>query len=345
MILDDEYFMAHAITLAEKGIGMVSPNPLVGAVLVYNQRIIGEGYHMKYGEAHAEVNCINSVSEEDKHLIPLSKLYVTLEPCVHFGKTPPCADLIIKAGIKDVVIAALDPFEEVNGKGVEKLVHADIEVRTDVLQYEARFQNRRFFWFHENKQPYIILKWAQTADGFMASFDDERLLITGDLSNELVHQWRSEEDAIMIGARTALLDDPLLTVRHVPGKSPLRVIVSGEGEFPSSLRMFNDGNPVIIFNPYKEENVGNQHFKKVDYSSDPVEMMEILYNMNVQSLIVEGGPTLLQYFIDHYFWNEIRIITNTTLFIENGVPTPILPDEVDIVMDEMFENDRVIVII
>ena len=345
MILDDDFFMAHAIALAEKGIGMVSPNPLVGAVLVYNQRIIGEGYHMKYGEAHAEVNCINSVSVEDVHLIPQSKLYVTLEPCAHFGKTPPCADMIIKAGIKEVVIATLDPFEQVNGKGIEKLIAAGVEVKTEVLQFDARFQNRRFFWFHENKAPYIILKWAQTDDGFMASSDDKRLLITGDLSNQLVHQWRSEEDAIMIGARTALLDDPLLTVRHVPGKSPVRIIISGEDDFPSTLKMFNDGNPVIIINPYKDEVVGNQHFKKVNYTNGPNEMLEMLYSMNIQSVMVEGGPTLLQYFIDHHCWHEIRIITNTTLSIENGVTAPILPDDLDVVMDEMFENDRVVVMI
>ena len=345
MDLDDDFFMARAIELAEIGIGSVSPNPLVGAVLVHNQRIIGEGYHMKYGESHAEVNCINSVSQGDRHLIPQSKLYVTLEPCAHFGKTPPCADMIIKVGIKEVFVATLDPFEQVNGKGIEKMIAAGIEVTTDVLPFEARFQNRRFFWFHENKQPYVILKWAQTADGFMASSDDQRLLITGDEANQLVHQWRAEEDAIMIGARTAILDNPLLTVRLVEGTSPLRIILSGEGDFTDSLKMFNDGSPVLILNPYKNEAVGNQLFKKVNYADGPDEMMELLFNMNIQSIIVEGGPTLLQYFIDHHCWHEIRIITNTNLMIEKGISSPRLPDDVETVMDQMFGDDRVTVMI
>ena len=345
MIKDDEYFMAEAMALAENAIGYTSPNPMVGAVLVHDGEIVGQGYHMKYGEAHAEVNCINSVTKENQHLIKDSVLYVTLEPCAHHGKTPPCVDLIIANEIKEVVIATLDPFEEVNGRGVEILKTAGIKVKTEVLYFEARFQNRRFFWYHENKQPYIILKWAETADGFMASADNERLMITGEESNMLVHQWRSEEDAIMIGSRTAILDDPLLTVRHVEGPSPIRIVINTDDELPLTLKMFNDGLPTIVFNTEKEEVQGSVVYKKVDILNGPEELLSALYDLKIQSVIVEGGARLLQYFLDHGCWNEIRRITNTTLNIGEGISVPNLPTDVETVLEQMYGNDRVTVMI
>jgi diaminohydroxyphosphoribosylaminopyrimidine deaminase/5-amino-6-(5-phosphoribosylamino)uracil reductase len=345
MIKDDEYFMGEAMALAEKSIGHTSPNPMVGAVLVHDGEIIGQGYHMKYGEAHAEVNCINSVAKENQHLIKESVLYVTLEPCAHHGKTPPCVDLIIANEIKEVVIAALDPFEEVNGRGIEILQAAGIKVKTEVLQFDARFLNRRFFWYHENKQPYIILKWAETADGFMASSDNERLIITGEASNMLVHQWRSEEDAIMIGSRTAILDDPLLTVRHVEGPSPIRIVINTDDELRLSLKMFNDGLPTIVFNTEKEEVQGLVVYKKVDIRNGPDELLFQLYEMKIQSVMVEGGARLLQYFLNHACWHEIRRITNTTMILGAGINTPDLPDDVETVMDQMYGNDRVRVMI
>lgn len=345
MIKDDEYFMSEAIALAANANGYTSPNPMVGAVLVYQGEIIGRGYHVKYGEAHAEVNCIHSVVKKNQYLIKDSVLYVTLEPCAHHGKTPPCVDLIIASEIKEVVIATLDPFEQLNGRGVQLLQAAGIHVKTEVLHHEARFQNRRFFWYHEIKQPYIILKWAETADGFMAYNNSKRLMITGKESNMLVHQWRLEEDAVMIGSRTAILDDPLLTVRYVEGPSPIRIVISTDDELPLTLKIFNDGLPTIVFNTEREEELGSVVYKKMDIRNGPDELLSALYNMKIQSVIVEGGAKLLQYFLENGCWNEIRRITNTTLPIGEGLNAPALPYDIETVLDQMYGDDRVHIMI
>src|SRR5690606_9876485 len=213
--------MRRCLELASLGAGQVAPNPMVGAVLVHNDRIIGEGFHKRFGEAHAEVNCINSVNENDRDLIPGSTIYVSLEPCAHFGKTPPCADLIIHERIPRCIVALRDPFPDVNGKGIEKLLAAGVDVKVGILEDEARELNKRFFRFHINHRPYIILKWAQTADGYIGAGEGQRLLISNEYSNRLVHRWRSEEAAILVGTRTAELDNPALTTRLWPGSSPV----------------------------------------------------------------------------------------------------------------------------
>jgi diaminohydroxyphosphoribosylaminopyrimidine deaminase/5-amino-6-(5-phosphoribosylamino)uracil reductase len=326
--MTDELYMKRCLELASKGAGQVAPNPMVGAVLVYEDRIIGEGWHMKYGNAHAEANCIASVKEADSIFIPKSTLYVSLEPCAHHGKTPPCADLIIKHKIPVVVIGCRDPFPLVNGKGIEKLISADVLVKQDVLKDECIELNRRFFTFHEKKRPYIILKWAQTADHFIAATNDERLLISNESSNSLVHRWRSEEAAVMIGTNTAMLDDPLLTNRLWPGSSPTRIVIDLDLKLPSSLRVFNDQAPTIVVNHLRDEVDRNITYIKFDSPKPFLTLLcTVLHEMNIQSIIVEGGAKLLQSFIDEDLWDEARVITNTQMKISMGLSAPILPNK------------------
>lgn len=236
---NDELYMQRCLQLAQLAAGHTAPNPMVGAVLVHDGVIIGEGYHKQYGGPHAEVNCINSVAEEHKHLIPSSFIYVSLEPCAHYGKTPPCADLIIRNKIPKVVVGCRDPFKQVDGKGIEKLVNAGIDVTVGVLEKECRQVNRRFFTFHTQHRPYVLLKWAQTGDGKIASYSEERLLISNDISNKLVHKWRSEEAAILVGTNTALMDNPSLTNRLWSGKSPIRLVIDMDLRLPKHLQLFN----------------------------------------------------------------------------------------------------------
>src|SRR5215207_8983700 len=220
-----EIYMHRCLELARLGSGSVAPNPMVGAVLVYKDMIIGEGYHQQYGEAHAEVNCLNSVRPEHQHLIEQSTLYVSLEPCAHYGKTPPCADLIIQKKIPEVVVGCCDPFIQVNGKGIEKLQSAAVNVTIGVLEEECKQLNKRFFGFHTVQRPYVILKWAQTADGKVAGNDYGRKRISNQQTNRIVHKWRSEETTVVVGTNTALYDDPALTTRLWAGKNPVRIVV------------------------------------------------------------------------------------------------------------------------
>ena len=322
--LHQEY-MFRCLELARHGAGFVSPNPMVGAVLVYQNRIIGEGWHQMYGGPHAEVNCIRSVSQADEHLIPNSTLYVSLEPCAHFGKTPPCSHLIIEKKIHRVVVACSDPFEAVNGKGIQLLEQAGIEVMTGVLEKEAMDLNNRFFCFHQRKRPYIILKWAQSSDGFIAGISEDRLLITHEQTNRLVHRWRSEEAAILIGTETAIKDNPSLTNRYWLGKSPLRLVVDRQLRLPENLVMFRDGNPVIIFNEQKNDQQGELRFVKINTDQSFIDQLFVYcYQNGVQSILVEGGAKLLQSFIDADQWDEARIITNTTLQVGSGLPAPMI---------------------
>ena len=322
--LHQEY-MFRCLELARHGAGFVSPNPMVGAVLVYQNRIIGEGWHQMYGGPHAEVNCIRSVSQADEHLIPNSTLYVSLEPCAHFGKTPPCSHLIIEKKIHRVVVACSDPFEAVNGKGIQLLEQAGIEVMTGVLEKEAMDLNNRFFCFHQQNRPYIILKWAQSSDGFIAGISDDRLLITHEQTNRLVHRWRSEEAAILIGTETAIKDNPSLTNRYWLGKSPLRLVVDRQLRLPENLVMFRDGNPVIIFNEQKNDQQGELRFVKINTDQSFIDQLFVYcYQNGVQSILVEGGAKLLQSFIDADQWDEARIITNTTLQVGSGLPAPMI---------------------
>lgn len=319
-----EHYMRRCLTLALKGAGYVAPNPMVGAVLVYEGLIIGEGYHEHYGAAHAEVNCISSVNEANQHLIPQSILYVSLEPCAHFGKTPPCSDLIIKHQIKKVIIGCRDPFDAVNGKGIEKLKNASVEVIENVLVDECKATNKRFFTFHLQQRPYIILKWAQTANGFIGNQSNERLHITNEITNRLAHKWRSEEAAILIGSNTALKDNPQLTNRLYSGKSPLRLVIDLQLKLPQDLKLFNDGLPLVVFNYHKETVEGVIQYKQLNKSASVLsQIMQIAYQMNIQSILVEGGAKLLQSFINEALWDEARVITNTELIIEQGVTAPI----------------------
>jgi len=330
MSLHDHY-MQRCLALARKGAGLVAPNPMVGAVLVAAERIIGEGWHQVYGGPHAEVNCINAVKATDRHLLEQSVLYVSLEPCNHYGKTPPCTDLILKHDIPKVVIACRDPFKEVNGKGIERLRDAGVEVITGVLEKEAIDLNKRFFTFHTRHRPYIILKWAATADGWMGKKGGERMLISNEYSNRLVHQWRGEEAAILVGMQTALADNPALTNRLWPGNSPVRVVIDRQLQLPAQLQLFDGTVKTIVFNTVKQEENDKLVYYRLDNEKNLLpQILTALYKMNIQSLLVEGGAQTLQSFIDLGSWDEIRVIQSAAPAPafrddETGVPAPKIP--------------------
>lgn len=336
----DEIYMHRCIELAKLGAGYVAPNPMVGAVLVYHDKIIGEGYHELYGQAHAEVNCLNSVKEEDKQLIPLSTLYVSLEPCAHYGKTPPCSNLIIQKKIPKVVIGCRDPFKEVNGKGIERLQAASVEVVTGVLENECWLLNKRFFVFHTEHRPFIVLKWAQTANGKIANNTDERLFISNEFTNRLVHKWRSEEMGILVGTNTVFTDDPQLSNRLWNDKQPVRLIIDMNLRLPSSLKIFDKQQPTIIFNKIKQEQEDNlSYYQITDDVSIVHQVLNACYQFNIQSILIEGGAKLLQSFIDEDAWDEARIITNEKLYIE-GLSSPQLNNNILINSENIF-NDRI----
>lgn len=321
--------MQRCLQLALSGAGKVAPNPMVGAVLVYNGNIIGEGYHQQFGEAHAEVNCIKSVSEHNKALISKSTLYVSLEPCAHFGKTPPCAEFIVTQKIPRVVIGCRDSYKEVDGKGTAKLLAADIEVITGILEAEAKEINKRFFTFHQLARPYIILKWAQSNDHKIAHADFSSVMISGDITNRLVHKWRSEEAAIMIGTNTALHDNPMLNTRLWPGKNPIRVVIDKNLQLTASSNLLLPGKgSTIIFNNKKDEEIDGVIYKKIDPSQAALpQILQQLYGQNINSVLVEGGAKLLQSFIDAGVWDEARVITNEQLTIGDGIAAPVLKNE------------------
>ena len=324
-----EHYMQRCLELAQQGKGHTAPNPMVGAVLVHNDRIIGEGWHHFYGADHAEVNCLKNVKETDKHLIPDSTMYVNLEPCAHQGITPPCANRLVREGIKKVVIANKDPFEQVSGRGIEILKQADITVTTGILEEEAAWVNRRFFCFHIQKRPYIILKWAQSQDGFIAPADRSRFQITGAASNQLVHKWRTEEAAIMVGTTTAIDDNPKLTARLWEGKHPLRVVLDRSLNIPATHHIYDDTAATWIVNEQKEALEGNIHFVKHFFDETLLPwLMHRLYETKKLSLIVEGGAALLNSFITHGLWDEARVFTGTPV-IAKGIPAPVLVNETE----------------
>ena len=334
--------MQRCIQLAVNASGNVAPNPMVGAVLVHEDRIIAEGYHKVFGGPHAEVNCINSVLQRDEHLIDKATLYVSLEPCVHFGKTPPCADLIISKQIPSVVIGCRDPFTQVNGKGIEKLTSAGVLITTGVLEEECRQMNIRFFTFHTKHRPYIILKWAETADKKIGNYGNNRLMITNEFTNRLVHKWRSEEAGIMAGTNTVMMDDPYLTNRLWNGSHPVRIVIDTDLRLPSSLNVFNGSVKTIIFNALKHEENDNVLFYQVTRDVNLVhQALNGLYQQQILSVMVEGGAKLIQSFIDEGLWDEARVITNTSLVLgEGGVHAPILTDS-KIVSEQTIGNDVV----
>ena len=317
--------MTRCLELAQKGQGNTSPNPLVGSVIVHNGKIIGEGYHRKCGEPHAEINAINSV--KDKSLLQKSTLYVNLEPCSHYGKTPSCAVKIAELKIPRVVIGIKDLSAKVNGKGITILKKAGVEVTTGVLEKESYELNRRFFTYHQKKRPYIILKWAQTRDGFIDRDRNNKTTpeinwITNAISKSLVHKWRTEEDSILIGRETALKDNPQLTVREWTGKQPLRMVLDRNLELSADLYLFDQEFPTVVFNDRKQESTKNLEFIKIDYSKSVLpQVMTILYEKEIISLIVEGGRETLQSFIDSGLWDEARVFTGSIEF-KKGVAAP-----------------------
>ena len=320
----DEKYMRRALQLARLGAGHTSPNPMVGAVIVGpDGRIIGEGWHRKCGEAHAEVNAVASVG--DPALLRDCTIYVTLEPCSHYGKTPPCANMLIERGIPRVVVGCLDPFVKVAGRGVKLLQEAGVEVVVGVLERECRALNERFMTAHTNGRPWVQLKWAQTADGFIAlppEAGENPLHMSTPVTMRLMHRQRALCDAIVVGASTARIDNPSLTTRYWPGRSPLRVILSRHLSIPDDLNLLNDGLPTIVYNGVKSETVGPVEYVKMD-TADPRCWLEDLYRRGVTSVMVEGGTQVLQGLIDAAIWDEARIETSPRR-VGHGVPAPVI---------------------
>jgi diaminohydroxyphosphoribosylaminopyrimidine deaminase / 5-amino-6-(5-phosphoribosylamino)uracil reductase len=314
-------FMQRCLDLALNGMGQVAPNPLVGAVLVHENRIIGEGWHARFGEAHAEVNALKNVKAHDRELIPESTLYVNLEPCSHHGKTPPCADLIIKNKIAKVVVASKDPNPLVAGKGLERLRANGVTVTESVLEKEALDLNKRFYVFHQKQRPFIMLKWAESRDGFMGK-KGERTKISNAFTDRVVHKWRSEEMSILIGTETALIDDPQLNVRLWEGPSPVRLVLDKTGRLPGTLNLFNGKIPTLVFTEKQKENRGNIAFVTIDFNENLLRnLLSVLYERQIQSVLVEGGLQLLQSFIDKGLWDEIRVIRGKPV-LGRGIVSP-----------------------
>ncbi|HEX3385243.1 MAG TPA: bifunctional diaminohydroxyphosphoribosylaminopyrimidine deaminase/5-amino-6-(5-phosphoribosylamino)uracil reductase RibD [Mucilaginibacter sp.] len=321
-----EQYMQRCLDLAVLAIGSVSPNPMVGAVIVHEGKIIGEGYHQQYGQPHAEVNTVNDVfakHQNAEELLRNSTIYVSLEPCAHYGKTPPCADLIVRHRIPRIVVGCRDPFEQVNGKGIEKLQEAGLEVVAGVLEDECKWLNRRFLTRVQHKRPYVILKWAQTADGYFAPRDGKQFWITGEESRRLVHKWRCEEDAILVGKNTIATDDPQLNTRYWPGKSPKRVVIDRKLELSRHLNVYDQSVETIIFNEVKTDIQGKiKYIALEDFDRFvPQYILFQLYLQDIQSVIIEGGAHTLNSFIKAGLWDEARIFTGKAELRE-GVRSP-----------------------
>jgi diaminohydroxyphosphoribosylaminopyrimidine deaminase/5-amino-6-(5-phosphoribosylamino)uracil reductase len=317
----DTLFMKRALELARLGMGYVSPNPLVGSVVVYNGKIIGEGWHKKYGGAHAEVNAIQAVV--DKSLLSQSTVYVNLEPCSHFGKTPPCANMLIAHQVKKVVVANLDSNPQVAGTGIDKLRAAGIEVITGVMEQEGRELNKRFFTFMEKQRPYIILKWAQTTDGFVARQNHDSKWISNEYSRQLVHKWRTEEDSILIGTKTAMHDNPSLNVRDWSGRNPVRIVIDKQLVLGHNLHLFDGTQKTICYNVLKDGEQQHVSYVKIDEHNFHINLIKDLYKQKIESVIIEGGAHTLNTFIQAGLWDEARIFTSHATF-EKGIKAPAL---------------------
>lgn len=331
--MEDIKYMRRCFELAQKGMGNVAPNPMVGAVIVHNGEIIGEGYHMKWGGPHAEVNAIASV--KDHSLLKESKIYVSLEPCSHYGKTPPCAKLIIEKGIPEVIIANVDPFPEVAGRGIKMLETAGVKVKTGILEEEGWIVNRRFFTFHQKKRPFIILKWAQSEDGFMDTERSEKepaYHFSNEDTRRIVHQMRADESAILVGTKTALMDNPSLTVRYVAGNNPTRILIDRTLKVPFGYNIYNEEAQTIVFTEsntdFKAPHVEFVHADFRDGKISISNILEELYKRNLQSLIVEGGSALLHSFIESDLWDEMQVEIVNGLRLGKGVFAPASQGEV-----------------
>ncbi len=328
--------MQRALQIAKYGLGTTRPNPMVGAVIVCNNKIIGEGFTSSYGGNHAEVNAINSV--KDQTLLEKSTIYVTLEPCSHYGKTPPCSHLIIEKGIKNIVIGCVDDNPQVAGKGIQKLLAANCNVTIGILEDNCKAHHKRFFTFHNKKRPYIILKWAQSKDGFLSpetKNEQKPVWITNPYSRTLVHKWRAEEQAILVGTNTVTQDNPSLTVRNYSGKNPIRVVLDRKLKLDKNLAVFNSEAETLVISK------DNCDFLK------PLaqQICSILHSKNINSIIIEGGLQTLQTFIDQNLWDEARIFKGKALF-KNGTKTPQLNGNLlnsEYILDdvlEIYENNR-----
>ncbi len=317
--MEDSYYMQRCLDLARRALGNTYPNPMVGSVIVHNGEIIGEGYHHMAGQPHAEINAINSV--KNPALLPESTIYVSLEPCAHYGRTPPCALKIAEIGFKRVVIGTLDSHDKVDGKGKKIIKEANIEISTGVLEAECRQLNKRFFTYHTKKRPFIILKWAQSADGFMDK-DFKPVQISNKLASQFVHRMRADEHAILVGTNTALRDNPNLTARNVAGKNPIRILIDFDLKVPEENHIFNSEANTLVFNSLKEETVGHLKFIKITRENMLETLLEKLYSEQIQSVIIEGGSHTLKTFIENGLWDEAVIITNETLVLESGTKAP-----------------------
>lgn len=340
-------YMNRCFELAELGMGTVSPNPLVGSVVVFKDKIVGEGYHQQYGKAHAEVNAINDVINRYPHnfedILRQSTIYVNLEPCSHFGKTPPCSDLIIKHRIPHVVIGSPDPFDSVNGKGVLKLKSAGISVTENFCVDEANFINRRFLTRITKHRPYFILKWAQTADGYFAPADRSQKWITGPEARVLAHKWRTEEDAVLVGKTTALSDNPQLNVRQWSGRNPVRIVIDKNLDLPTDSHLLDQSQPTIIFNAHKTAYDGQVKYLEIENFDLYLPQMIAyqLYILDIQSVLIEGGAATLDLFIKADLWDEARIfisdkywgegLSAPSLISGNGHRTPVGKDQLNVI--------------
>lgn len=317
----DELYMARAIELAEKALGKTYPNPMVGAVIVCEDQILGEGYHKKAGVPHAEINAINEVKDLER--LKESTIYVSLEPCSHYGRTPPCAERLKELGFKRVVIATLDSNEKVAGRGVSILREAGIEVSLGVLEEKARELNRRFLTFHEKKRPYITLKWAKTQKGFL-DHDFSPMAISNSAANQWVHHLRSMEQAIFVGTTTALRDNPSLSVRHVSGPEPRRLVLDLDLKIPSNYHLLSDGSPTVVFNSLKNEESENLKYVIVDKEDLIPNILEAVHKLQIQSVLIEGGASIHRQFLERDLWDEIIEIEGNDSTVEKGTPAPLL---------------------
>ncbi|WP_443947250.1 bifunctional diaminohydroxyphosphoribosylaminopyrimidine deaminase/5-amino-6-(5-phosphoribosylamino)uracil reductase RibD [Pedobacter sp. AW1-32] len=325
--MTNEFYMQRCLELAALGLGTVSPNPMVGCVIVVDGKCIGEGYHHAYGQPHAEPTAIKAVFDafgtEADELLKRATVYVNLEPCAHFGKTPPCADLLVKHQVKKVVIGNRDPFSAVDGKGIEKLKNAGIEVESGILDAECRFLNRRFFTRVQQQRPYIILKWAETANGYFARNDGHQKWISSPLAKRLAHKWRTEEDAILIGKQTAIVDNPQLNARDWTGKNPTRIVIDRNLDIPLSNHIYNKEAKTVILNEVKTDVINNIHYIQMEDMLFylPQKILFQLYLMDIQSVIIEGGAKILKHFLDNNLWDEARIFTAQNSWTE-GIQSP-----------------------
>lgn len=339
--MTNDLYMRRCLELARNGLGSTYPNPLVGCVIVYRNTIIGEGWHQRAGEPHAEVIAIDSV--KDKSLLKEATLFVNLEPCSHHGRTPPCADLIVQHQLKKVVIGAVDSNKQVSGKGVARLLSAGIEVESGLLEEECLELNKRFYTLHEKHRPYIILKWAETSNGLIAP-DEERqkgpVWISNALSRQRVHLYRSQEQAILVGVQTLIDDDPELTTRSVEGGDPLRIVIDPDLRSPGSSRMLNDGKPTIIYNKVKSGQEGSVEYVCITEGNSMIQqLLADLKDREISSLIVEGGARTLQAFIDVGSWDEARVFVGAVQW-PTGRKAPKLP--VNGSVEELLGKDRLI---